>query len=850
MRDFNVRSGLVVALGLIVTSAATAVEPPWPQGLQRLDQRAAVGLPLARSGGRATADIVLLADGELLRNAADWLAGFVRRETGAAVRIGGAEQLKPGRAHLVAAVGDSHPLIRRLAAAGKLQLEPRVGPQGFVLERASDEEAGELLVSWSPAELGCRYGLIEVLRSLRLVGQSLDTNLGHVVDRPQFPVRICYVNSGEHLQNAFNPNFLFDTPVNRWSTADWERLIDMISAFRYNVFEFWLVPTLFSPDALRGGKIQVEFARVMSHVIAYAKRRGVTVHPIQAVNTVGREWQCLCPNDPQQRAEIVALWDHWARALEGLESIGFFPGDPGGCYRNGCTAETFVDLCLELSKVLRKCHPKLRIEVNTWGEPMGGWGVPLWTGKPDRAEKAMRYLLAKLPQFPADTLTSINLGFSPDCYPNSHGGDGRPYAQQAAQTNPVLTWDYSVTEGEGTVSPRCRVRRMFLRRREESALGCYSGGICYTMAPKLNCASIFACAESYWNPAARPEAVLADFGRLVFGDELAAIGPLIEEFEVVPDWGYYPPFPYSPRRLRLAMARLRPLLERVDANARPRLPLAPTMAEYGRSLMFYADLFEKLSTVALTLDELKAAAVASGKVPAGRQELVSLDEAEQLLADPAEFPGRPKLSRLAARLRQLDVRRLIKRYWNTVYGIYDVIPHPVDPRAQGATAVLFQRFNCPDAMVHEPTPLEKTLRRSGKPFLLVSFGLPAGERGWTLGGWTVDGEDAGESWRASFDEPGILARNDFRDQGYRWLVVRLTEGPCGGRKAMAVNGKRVGEFVRTGPPVSVRKEWWVTRSYPIPQGLLKPGKLEIRFTGPGIAVSGVALAVDRVPDTR
>jgi hypothetical protein len=69
--------------------------------------------------------------------------------------------------------------------------------------------------------------------------------------------------------------------------------------------------------------------------------------------------------------------------------------------------------------------------------------------------------------------------FSPDCFPNSHGGDGKPYARQLAKTNPVLTWDYSATEGEGTVSPRCRIERMFNRRREELAIGCYSGGIAY-----------------------------------------------------------------------------------------------------------------------------------------------------------------------------------------------------------------------------------------------------------------------------------------------------------------------------------------------------------------------------------
>ena len=66
----------------------------------------------------------------------------------------------------------------------------------------------------------------------------------------------------------------------------------MLSAFRYNIFEFWLVPTLFSPEALRGEKTPAEFAGTLNRVIAYAKRRGVGVHPILAVNTVGPSGNC------------------------------------------------------------------------------------------------------------------------------------------------------------------------------------------------------------------------------------------------------------------------------------------------------------------------------------------------------------------------------------------------------------------------------------------------------------------------------------------------------------------------------------------------------------------------------
>jgi hypothetical protein len=417
----------------------------WPPGLERVRQKAELWTLI--EDGHPAADIALVgeAQDELVLNTLAWLNSFLRRNTQASLPIGGQELLQPGKRHLVVAVGQPQALAA-WTQAKRLELPAQVGDQGFVLQRLADAQAGELLVCWAPTALGCRYGVIELLREVELAGHSARLSVGRIVERPQFPVRICYVNFAEHMQNAFNPNLLFDVPANRWTLADWERFIDMISAFRYNVFEFWLVPSLFSPEALKGGKIQRQFAETMGRVIAYAKRRGLAVHPILTVNTVGFDWHFHCPKVPKEHDELVALWDHWARAMRECPSIGFFPGDPGGCTKNGCNAETFVDLCLELAQVVRKHNPQMRIEVGTWGEPFGGWGVPLWTGKPDRAEQSMNYLLARLPDFPPGTFTSINLGFSPDSLP-THGGDGRPFARRAAQLVPVLTWDYSVTEG-------------------------------------------------------------------------------------------------------------------------------------------------------------------------------------------------------------------------------------------------------------------------------------------------------------------------------------------------------------------------------------------------------------------
>ena len=404
------------------------------RGVGRIREAAATPLVLVRDG-HAEADIVLLSDDLLVRNAAEWLVRFLAAKTRARLTVGGPELLEQSRLHLVAAVGDDQRL-RALATGNALRLDPGVGTQGFVLERARQPDGPGTLVCWSPRAIGCRYGLIEVLRSLRVDGKNATLGIQRVVDWPRFERRICYVNFAEHLQNAFNPNVLFDVPDNRWTLDDWDRFIDMISAYRYNTFEFWLVPSLFSPEALHGGAIQRPVCADDQSCHRIWEKAGHFRPSDPGSQHGGARLAFPLPERPQGTRRDRGTLGPLVQAIRGNEFIGFFPGDPGGCTRNGCTPETYVDLCLELSRVVCRNNPGVKIEVGTWGEPMGGWGVPLWTGTPARAAKAMRYFLEKLPEFPAGTFTSINQGFSPECAPGSHGGDGRPYAREAAKMCP------------------------------------------------------------------------------------------------------------------------------------------------------------------------------------------------------------------------------------------------------------------------------------------------------------------------------------------------------------------------------------------------------------------------------
>ncbi len=149
------------------------------------------------------------------------------------------------------------------------------------------------------------------------------------------------------------------------------------------------------------------------------------------------------------------------------------------------------------------------------------------------------------------------------------------------------------------------------------------------------------------------------------------------------------------------MTRLQGLLRQVPASAESRLPLATPLPEYRADLAFFADLFRQLADSALAFGELNALGVA-----AGLPQPVSLDAAFGRLAQTNGFPQRAEMEKAARHLRELDVGALRQQYWKRVYGIYDQIARPADPRAERATEVLFRRFHAPltAAGKAQPTP--------------------------------------------------------------------------------------------------------------------------------------------------
>jgi hypothetical protein len=213
----------------------------------------------------------------------------------------------------------------------------------------------------------------------------------------------------------------------------------------------------------------------------------------------------------------------------------------------------------------------------------------IWNGGQERAKVSMEYFLKRLPLFPKETMVGINLGFSPDGHAIM-GGDARPYAREIAKIRPIVTWDYSASEGELICCPHWRLPRMAQRRREEVSVAPYSGGMVYTMTPKLNLMTLYGGGQFLLDPDANPDQVSKDFCTQVFGAEHAILGELFEAFEIVGGWGHYPRRNWSKPALIKAYSEIIERLEAADPSACT-LPIFPDPDAYRNDLLWFARIY-------------------------------------------------------------------------------------------------------------------------------------------------------------------------------------------------------------------------------------------------------------------
>lgn len=423
-----------------------------------------------------------------------------------------------------------------------------------------------------------------------------------------YKLRTCYVNFAEHLQNSWNVNFMYHDAPGTWGENDWQSFIKEIKAFGFNNFQFWIPPTLCKAGPHR--KKAVENFRM---IIDICHNEKISANVLIAANTIGAEWYFACPNDAEDRKKILEFWTFYAENLNNADIFTIFPGDPGGCNRNDCDHNTFLELALEISGILKIKNPNVVVEVGTWGTPFTGWGedmrktpnwdgswemlidpavnnpgIPchIWNGPPKRVAVAMTDMLNILPKFPKDTMISINSGFNPDCEPDG-AYDARPWAEKISKTHRITSWDYSASEGELICYPHYRVQKYSRKRKMEIESAPYYGGICYTMSPKLNLLMLYTAAQIMINPDRNPKDIAGEFTRLVFNDE--KIGYLMEAFEIVPGWGYEPL--NHPKEELITM--FSELIERLKnaKGVKSELPIYPGVEEYRKTLLWHAENF-------------------------------------------------------------------------------------------------------------------------------------------------------------------------------------------------------------------------------------------------------------------
>jgi len=465
--------------------------------------------------------------------------------------------------------------------------------------------------------------------------------------------RIYYDNFAGQLLNRYNPNMIHLEAPYRYSDEDWFQTIDMVLDFDFTAFEFWLVPALFSRAGLESD-FGREFIRQMNAVIHYAAGRGLPVYALASLATVGSAWRTLCPRVKEDWQELRFLWDAWTRRLPELGGVEIFPGDPGTCSRNGCTAETYIDKSVEIAELIRGNLPAAKILFNTWGPPFFGWGIlktpkgwkgefltadiaSAWKFSKARAARSMTHLLKRLPDFPEETTVALNMGFNPNGNPVGDM-DARGWAAEIGKTNPIQSWDFSLTEGENSILPHYRLKRLFERRREEREAAPYSGGICFTMTPKLNQLSHYAAAQSFLRPEADHTTVAGEFCEKVFGPTGKELVPYLQLLEVTKDWGSYVDIDLPREEYHRKMAELTDLLEGLAGQERTDLKFYPTPPEYRQELLYFARLFAKLSNSSPDFDQ------------------------EQ------------------------------EKYKNHIYGIYNQLPRHVDHRPDTATKLVFNFF--------------------------------------------------------------------------------------------------------------------------------------------------------------
>lgn len=599
-------------------------------------------------------------------------------------------------------------VLASLQSAGKLPKPFRavaaqnrdLKPQAFVIQRIALAGDRTALFCLGGSSIGARYASVEILRRMSYDRRHAYVEISSVRDEPYFSWRAVYINDSAHQANNYDPNLIYPVATNRWPMSKWERYIDQMAFFRYNVLEIWLVPEMFTPKALKGGGVYDYVRDTINAVARYARLRGIEVEVLNGINvSVNRGtllqtltpvyknmpvYRYLSPNKPKQKVLMFALWSHWSKALSDVNLWALFPGDPGGCSEQGCGPDTYVTLSKEISKIIQRNNPHAKIDLCTW--QFFGWG-PSWPAEfrkdTARIDRGYRYLSTKIDSFPPNTVFSINLNdFTSE--PPVHGAAGRggntiQYIEDVHhQGHMVHTWTYFVTGGEGWLNHHDKVIAI-LQQRSIEAKYPIAGGICYTMTPTLNLLNQYACAEAFWNPHVTPKKVMRSFTDGVFGNSEQNLIDIFPNLDIGPIVGYT--FAKAPAwnpdfsKIHFEMEQDLGILESIPFDRPTRFDLVIPAHEYMSELVYFANFYKQMSSLGESVSEARRLVRQLPQFRNLPSEKINMKTAKQALAEETG-PSKQRLREALDQIQALDMPAMKKAYRTKHYEIFLGYPTP------------------------------------------------------------------------------------------------------------------------------------------------------------------------------
>jgi hypothetical protein len=462
----------------------------------------------------------------------------------------------------------------------------------------------------------------------------------------------------------------------------------------------WITPNMFSPEALNGGGAFDYFRDTMRHVGRYARQRGITLDLLDAVNVAIQAgtrldtlqlfrdlpvYTYLSPNRPEQKTLSMRLWDYWTKAIPEVGIWRLFPGDPGGCLEEGCTPGTYVDLSLEVTRIIKKNNPKAKVDFTTWH--FFGWG-PDFTydeyNKNHRVDRGYDYLMSKLDQFPADTILGIELNdFTSEPGIRGSGlefgeGSTAKYISEISKKHLVHTWSYLVTEGEGWINHHYKVPQILAERDIEARFP-ISGGITYTMTPSFNLLNQFASAEAYWNPQLTVSSIMQAYTEGIFGTSEERLRKVFPLFQVAPMVGYT--FAETPNwkpnygEILKNMEQSKSILESLHVPEHPRFEIMPTPAGYVNELLHFCNLYKQLCTLGSAVAQCREFVHAQPAFQSRKLQDIHISDAQAALSEMQGEPRR-KLQELLDEIQKMDVPRMKAEYRAKHYQVF--LDHPTE----------------------------------------------------------------------------------------------------------------------------------------------------------------------------